>query len=75
MTRKAAVRLRNFLMLAGFLLMMLSNIWKPLLPFGLLTMLSCLIPDHLYNRCPHCKKGLGRNGGDFCPFCGQPLDD
>jgi rRNA maturation endonuclease Nob1 len=36
---------------------------------------SALIPHFLYNKCPRCKKQLGRNEGDFCQFCGQKISD
>lgn len=75
MTIEKARKLRNTLLIAGFLIILLGYIWMPFGIFGAVVMFSCLIPHFLYNKCPHCGKQLGRNEGDFCQFCGKSLDD
>lgn len=71
---KKARELRNTLIIAGFVIILLSYIWESFLIIGTIIMLSCIIPDWLYNKCPHCGKHLGRNEGDFCQHCGKLLD-
>ncbi|MDO5153285.1 MAG: hypothetical protein Q4D50_07975 [Eubacteriales bacterium] len=74
MTVKKARKLRDRLLLGGFVLMLLGYLYDPIFIVGLIVAFSCLIPDFLFNKCPHCGKRLGRNNGDFCQFCGKPLD-
>lgn len=74
MTVKKARKLRDRLLLGGFVLMLLGYLYDPIFIVGLIVAFSCLIPDFLFNKCPHCGKRLGRNYGDFCQFCGKPLD-
>lgn len=66
--------LRDILMTVGFVVMIAGYLYTPLTFIGAVVMLSCLIPDYLYNRCPHCKKWLGRNSGAFCHHCGERID-
>lgn len=74
MTVKKARKLRDRLLLGGFVLMLLGYLYDPIFIVGLIVAFSCLIPDFLFNKCPHCGKRLGRNNGGFCQFCGNPLD-
>lgn len=74
MTVKKARKLRDRLLLGGFVLMLLGYLYDPIFIVGLIVAFSCLIPDFLFNKCPHCGKRLGRNKGGFCQFCGNPLD-
>lgn len=74
MTVKKARRLRDGLLLGGFVLMLLGYLYDPIFIAGLIVAFSCLIPDFLFNKCPHCGKRPGRNNGGFCQFCGKPLD-
>ena len=73
MSVKNAQRLRNALLLAGFLVMLLGYyaVWIGYL--GIAIAVSSLIPHFLFNKCPHCGRQLGRNEGDFCQFCGNNL--
>jgi len=71
---KKARKLRDRLLLSGFVIMLLAYVYDPLFIAGLLVTFSSLIPHFLFNKCPHCGKQLGRNEGDFCQFCGTPLD-
>lgn len=75
MTIKKARRLRDTLFIAGFVITILGYLWTAFFIIGIIVMLSGLIPHFLYNKCPRCRKQLGRNEGKFCQFCGQPLDD
>lgn len=74
MTAKKARKLRNGLIVAGAVIMLLAYVYEPLFFVGAIVMLSCLIPDFLYNKCPHCGKRLGRNEGTYCQFCGGQTD-
>lgn len=74
MDYKDARILRDILMVLGFVVMLAGYLYTPLTFIGAIVMISCLIPDFLYNRCPHCKKRLGRNGGTFCQHCGRKID-
>ena len=66
--------LRDILMIVGFVVMIAGYLYAPLTYIGTIVMISCLIPDYLYNRCPHCQKRLGRNCGPFCQHCGEKLE-
>ena len=70
MKAKDAQKLRNMILAIGFILMVGAYIFKPLLIIGAIVAVSCMIPDYLYNKCPHCGKRLGRNEGRFCQHCG-----
>lgn len=74
MSHKDARTLRDILMVVGFVVMIAGYIYTPLTYIGFVLMLSCLLPDYLYNRCPFCKKRLGRNNGAFCQHCGEGID-
>ncbi len=74
MTVKQARKLRNALLISGFIVMLLAYVWEPLLVIGTIIACSALIPQFLFNRCPHCGKQLGRGDGPYCQFCGKSLD-
>jgi hypothetical protein len=74
MSHKDARFLRDIIMVVGFIVMIAGYLYTPLSVIGAIVMLSCLIPDYLYNRCPHCKNRLGRNCGPFCQHCGGNID-
>ncbi|MEE1393705.1 MAG: hypothetical protein U0K65_06040 [Negativibacillus sp.] len=71
---KKARALRDRLLIAGFVVMLLAYVYRPLFYVGGAIAFSCLIPHFLFNRCPHCGKQLGRNEGDFCQYCGKRID-
>ncbi len=74
---KKARKLRDTLLLVGMGIMLLSGLiggYMPLRIAGVIVAFSCLIPHFLFNRCPHCGRQLGRNTGEFCQFCGKPLE-
>ena len=74
MKLRKAQKLRNMLMLVGFVMVLLGYYSDALAIIGLIVAVSGLIPHFLYNKCPHCGKQLGKNEGKFCQFCGRPLD-
>ena len=74
MDPRKACRLRDTLFVVGFVIMLAAYIYEPLLIIGAIVMLSGLIPDFKYNRCPHCRKRLGRNEAKYCQHCGKPID-
>lgn len=73
MNYKKARDLRDLLMVIGFVVMLAGYFFSPLVIIGFVVTLSCLIPDFLYNKCPHCGKRLGRNEGKFCQHCGKEI--
>ena len=75
MTIKSARKLRNMLIIIGTSIMLMAYIWEPLFVIGAIVTCSCIIPDFLYNRCPHCGKLLGRNEAAYCQFCGEKLEE
>lgn len=74
MAVKNARKLRDTLLLVGFVVMLSAYVYEPLFIVGLIVAFSCLIPHFLFNKCPHCGKQLGRNEGGFCQFCGKRFD-
>ena len=62
------------LLVAGIILMLAAVLCEPLWIFGAVVAVSSLIPHFLYNKCPHCRKQLGKNGGKFCQHCGGKID-
>ena len=69
-----AQKLRDMLLIFGFIIMLAAYLYKPLFIIGVIVAFSCLIPHFLYNKCPHCGKQLGRNEGKFCQHCGGKID-
>lgn len=74
MTVKKAQKLRDTLLIAGFVMMLSGCLYDLLGIAGAIVEFSCLIPHFLFNKCPHCGKQLGRNEGAFCQFCGKHFD-
>lgn len=68
-------KLRDALLIAGFIIALLGYFWDLFGIIGIIIMFSGLIPHFLYNKCPHCGKQLGRNEGDYCQFCGKSLEE
>lgn len=69
-----ARKLRNILVIVGVMIMLAGRWYEPIFFLGIIVTLSCMIPDFLYNKCPHCKKHLGKNAGQFCQHCGGKID-
>ena len=74
MKDKTARRLRDVIAIAGIIIMLCGYVYEPLLFVGGAVAFSCLIPHFLYNKCPYCKKQLGRDVGKHCRHCGKELD-
>ena len=74
MTVKQARKVRDWLMIAGFFIMLGAYVYEPLLVIGAVVMCSGLVPHFLFNRCPHCGQQLGRNEADYCQFCGKRIE-
>lgn len=74
MNVRAAQKLRNTLIIVGILIMLGGYVFDLLMGVGAIVAFSGLIPDFLYNKCPHCGKHLGRNEGDYCQHCGGKID-
>ena len=74
MKLRKAQKLRNTLLIVGFFIMLLGYYSNVIGVIGVIVSVSSLIPHFLYNKCPHCGKQLGGNEGEFCQFCGRPLD-
>ena len=77
MKPEQAQRLRDILLIAGFLVMLSAYLFgDALLWVGMILSLSCLIPHFLYNKCPHCGHQLRpwTHKNPYCPFCGKRID-
>lgn len=76
MKAKQAQKLRDLLAISGIIIMLCGYIYEPLLiARGVVACsCSCFIPHFLYNKCPYCKKQLGRNEGKHCQHCGKELE-
>ena len=74
MTARQARKPRDWLMLGGFVTMLGAYVYEPLFAVGMVVACSCLVPDFLFNRCPHCGKRLGNKAADFCQFCGKRIE-
>ena len=40
---------------------------------GLIIVVADCIVILIFNRCPHCKRYLGKSYGGYCPHCGKKL--
>lgn len=69
-----AQKIRDMLAVAGIIIMLCGYVYEPLLFVGGVVAFSCLVPHFLYNKCPHCRKQLGRNEGKYCQYCGKEFD-
>ena len=74
MKLRKAQKLRNTLLIVGFFIMLLGYYSNVIGIIGVIVTVSSLIPHFLYNKCPHCGRQLGRNEGEYCQFCGRPLE-
>lgn len=75
MKPREAQKLRDTLLVVGMLMMLAGRFWGVFTLIGAIVAFSCLIPDHRYNRCPHCHKPLGLNTGKFCQHCGGNIEE
>lgn len=71
---KKARKLRDALLIAGVVVALMGYFWNVLGYLGIVLMFSALIPHFLWNKCPHCGKHFGRDGGDYCQYCGKPIE-
>lgn len=74
MSVKKGRKLRDLLLILGTVVMLLGSLHEALFTVGAVIAFSSLLPHFLFNRCPHCGKQLGKNEGEFCQFCGKPLE-
>ena len=42
---------------------------------GIVVMLLALLCHILFYRCPHCNAFLDRNTGEYCPHCGEKVNE
>lgn len=47
-------------------------LWLAVISFIL--MIAVLAFNIIFYRCPYCGKHLGRDGGDYCQYCGASFD-
>ena len=47
---RKAQKLRNTLLIIGFIVMLAAYVWEPLMVIGAIVMFSSLIPHFLYNK-------------------------
>jgi len=46
-----------------------------LVVIGIVIMLLALLFHVLFYRCPHCNRFLDRNTGEYCPHCGEKVNE
>ena len=74
MNVRKARKLRDILMITGIIIILCGSIYQPLWIVGSIVAFSGLVPHFLYNKCPHCRRQLGRSNGLHCQYCGKALD-
>lgn len=74
MSVKKARKLRDGLLISGFVVALAGYLWSALSFVGVVLMFTALIPHFLWNKCPHCGKNFGRDGGDYCQYCGKSVE-
>lgn len=74
MSVKKGRKLRDLLLILGTVVMLLGSLHEAFFTVGAVIAFSSLLPHFLFNKCLHCGKQLGRNEGEFCQFCGKPLE-
>lgn len=47
----------------------------PICVFGFVLMIGAVVFNIIFYRCPRCGRHLGRDGGDYCQYCGVKFDD
>lgn len=72
---KKARKLRDSMIIIGLIIMLLAYLWEPLSVIGAIVAFSSLISHFLFNKCPYCRKNLGRDTGDFCQYCGKNIGE
>lgn len=75
MNFRKAQKLRDTLLVVGFVMSLGGYLYDLLVIPGCILMCSCLIPHFLYFRCPRCDKLLGKYAVKYCPHCGYRLDE
>lgn len=65
MSVKKARKLRDALVIAGAVIMLLGSLNEALFVVGVAVAVSGLVPHFLFNRCSHCGKQLEKTRGSF----------
>lgn len=74
--KPAQVRLLTFLLGTLTLLLLPLGAWLNcvwLLYAGLTCYILVVLVWFRLNRCPHCRRHLGRHTGLYCPYCNEKL--
>ena len=74
--RPGQVRLLMVVLGAAALLLVPLGAWLqsvPVLYAGLGSYILVVLVWFWLNRCPHCRRHLGRHTGLYCPYCGEKL--
>ena len=74
--RPAQVRLMMIVLGALTLLLLPLSFWLdsiPILYAALICYILVVFVWFALNRCPHCRRHLGRHTGLYCPYCGEKL--
>lgn len=74
MKPKEVQKWTTILLLIGFLFLIASEFWEPLLILGVVVIVVAFILQYLYNKCPYCGESLYKNYGNFCQHCGRKID-
>lgn len=74
--KPSQVRLLTALLGALTLLLLPLGAWlrcSGLLYAGLTCYILVVLVWFRFNRCPHCRRHLGKHTGRYCPYCGEKL--
>lgn len=67
-------KLRDIFLLVGIIIMLCHGIFAPFFVIGGIITLIGFVMHFCYNKCPYCRRQLGRNNGAYCQHCGHALD-
>ena len=42
---------------------------------GMIVVISSIIFRLIFYRCPHCSQFLDRSTGEYCPYCGEKINE
>lgn len=42
---------------------------------AIVALMGMAVIELAFNRCPHCRAYVGRSGGNYCPKCGESLEE
>ncbi len=68
-------KLIQILGITGLILVFLSYFSIIFGVIGIVLACLAIAVDLIFYKWPHCGRHLGKNGGDFCQYCGKSIDE